>query len=157
MRMPDTRSWRVLPIGALGPLVFLAVVGFARSGEAATIPMHARVILASDQGSGTDSGLKDIEKQLDSAIKRHRYELLAAHRWEAQLAQAWRASLPGDRGFEVTPTAIAEGEYNLQVRVLAANGQLLMSTNVRFRSGGIVFIAGPPHGPGILVITLSAQ
>jgi hypothetical protein len=157
MRMVAVRSWRGLPIHSLAPLAFLVLVGAVRSGEAATIPLHARVILATDHGSGTDAGLKDIEKQLDSAIKRRRYELLATHRWEAQLAQPWRASLPGDRSFEVTPTAIAQGDFNLQVRVLASGGQLLMSTNVRLPSGRIVFIAGPPHGPGILVITLSAQ
>jgi hypothetical protein len=138
-------------------LMLLGLPAHAAGGEGVTIPIHARVILASDQGSGMDPALKDIEKQLEGAIKRSRYEMLATHRWVAQLARPWRATLPGDRSFEVTPTAISQDNYNLQVRVLASNGQLLMSTNVRFRSGGSVFIAGPPHGPGILVITLTAQ
>ncbi len=139
------------------PLVLLALLGAARAGDAATVPVRAEVILASNQGAGTDPRLGQVAKQLGEAFKYSRYELVSTHAGDAQMAQPWRAALPGERMLEVTPTGVGEGNYYLQVRVLGPKGEPLVSSNVRLRPGGIVFIGGPPHAPGVLIIALSAQ
>ncbi len=141
-----------------GLLVLLALLAAARGGEAATVPVRAEVILASNQGTGVDERLSKIAKQLAEAFKGYsRYDLVSTHSGDAQVAQPWRAALPGERTLEVTPTAVSEGSYLLQVRVLGPTGQQAMSSNVRLPPGKIVFIGGPPHAPGVLIIALSAQ
>ena len=135
----------------------LALLAPARPGEAATVSIRAEVILASNQGTGTDERLGPVAKQLGDSFKYSRYELVAAPGGEAQVAQTWRTPLPGGRTLEVTPTAVADGNYTLQVRVLGPKGEALITSSVRLRTGGTVLIGGPPHPPGVLIIALSAS
>ncbi len=141
----------------VGPALLLVLLAAARSGHAATVSLRAEVILASNQGAGTDQRLSPVAKQLSDSFKYSRYELLATPGGDAQLAQTWRTSLPGGRTLEVTPTAVVEGNYQLQVRVLGPKGDAVMTSSVRLRPGGTVFIGGPPNPPGVLIIALSAS
>lgn len=147
---------RRIGVGAAVLFLLLGLVGVAR-GEAATVPIRAEVILASNQGTGMDDRLGPVARQLSKAFKYSRYDLLSTHGGDAQVAEPWRAALPGGRTLEVTPTAVSEGSYHLQVRVLSSKGEQLMNSSVRLRPGGSVFIGGPPHAPGVLIIALSAS
>jgi hypothetical protein len=155
--MPARRNRRAMALRGVGPLMLLTLLAAAREGEAASVQIRADVILASNQGTGTDDRLGAVAKQLNDAFKYSRYELLSSPAGAAQVQQPWQAALPGGRTLEVTPTAIAEGNYVLQVRVLGSKGEPLMSSSVRLRPGGTVFIGGPPHPPGVLIIALSAS
>ena len=138
-------------------LMLLAILAAARAGDAATVQLRADVILASNQGTGTDERLGPVAKQLSEAFKYSRYELVATPGGAAQVAQPWQTSLPGGRILEVTPTAMTEGNYHLKVRVLGPKGEVVMNSAVRLRPGGTVFIGGPPQAPGVLIIALSAS
>ena len=140
-----------------GLTILLGLLATARPGEAATVSLRAEVILASNQGTGTDERLGPVAKQLNDSFKYSRYELLATPAGDAQVSQTWRAPLPGGRTLEVTPTAVAEGNYQLQVRVLGPKGEPVMTSSVRLRPGGTVLIGGPPNPPGVLIIALSAS
>jgi len=156
--MPATRWWPRL--GLRGAGLFILLLGLlvaARGGEAATVAIRAQVVLASNQGTGTDDRLGAVAKQLGEAFKYSRYELVASYAGTPQVAQAWQASLPGGRTLEVTPTAIAEGTAVLQVRVLGPKGEPLMNSSVRLPAGRTVFIGGPPQSPGVLIIALSTS
>ncbi len=155
--MPATRTWRALALRGAGPFLLLALLAAPRGGAAATVQIRADVILASNQGTGIDERLGAAAKQLGDAFKYSRYELQSSPSGAAQLGQPWQAALPGGRTLEVTPTAIAEGNYVLQVRVLGPKGDPVMTSSVRLRPGGSVFIGGPPHPPGVLIIALSAS
>ena len=149
------RNWRVVAWAGLA--IVLGLLAAARPGQAATVSIRAEVILASNQGAGTDERLSRVAKQLGDSFKYSRYELLSTPAGDAQLSQTWRAPLPGGRTLEVTPTSVAEGTYQLVVRVLPPRGDPLMTSIVRLRPGGTVFIGGPPHPPGVLIIALSAS
>ena len=116
--MPTTRTWHALALRGAGPLLLLTLLAAPRGGAAATVQIRADVILASNQGTGVDERLGAVAKQLGDAFKYSRYELQSSPSGAAQLGQPWQAALPGGRTLEVTPTAIAEGNYVLQVRVL---------------------------------------
>ena len=146
----------VRPIGAV-VLCLLAFVAVERTAAAATVPLRATVIAASNQGAGIDEKLGTLVKQLNEAFKYSKYDLVGNHGGDAQVGQAWKASLPGNRTLEVTPTAVADGQYKLQVRVLGPTGEPVMTSNVNLRPGGTVLIGGPPHPPGVLIIALSAS
>jgi len=158
--MPAVPRWRRLGLRGAG-LFFLATLAIAAGGSeaaAATITIRAQVILASNQGTGTDERLIPVAKQLSEAFRGYlRFELISTHSGDGQLGQPWRAALPGDRMLEVTPTSVAERNYQFQVRVLNPKGEPLMNTSVRLGPGRPVFIGGLPHPPGILAIALSAQ
>ncbi len=151
------RSGRAAALAWAGLIMVLALLAAVRPGEAATVSIRAQVILASNQGTGTDERLGPVARQLSDSFKYSRYELIATPAGDAQVSQTWRTSLPGGRTLEVTPTAVAEGNYQLQVRVLGPRGEPVMTSSVRLRPGGTVFIGGPPNPPGVLIIALSAS
>jgi hypothetical protein len=136
-----------------GALVLLAAM--VPAAEAA-ITLQARIIYAANQPGGVDPSLGAVAEELQRTFRYTMYRLVDAPRGSAELKQTWRVGLPGGRALEVVPTAIDRKQSTLAVRILGPDGQPLMNTTVRLRSGATVLLGGPRHDQGVLIIALSA-
>jgi hypothetical protein len=103
-----------------------------------------------------DPSLGAVAEELQRTFRYTMYRLVDAPRGSADLKQTWRVGLPGGRALEVVPTAIDRKQSTLAVRILGPDGQPLMNTTVRLRSGATVLLGGPRHDQGVLIIALSA-
>jgi hypothetical protein len=155
LRLFPGQSFRSVAIllGVLG--VWLALPGL---GWGQVVSLQAQVIYAANQPGGVDNRLGSLAANLQKTFRYSMYQLLDAPKGSATLNQTWRTGLPDNRSLEITPTAIKDGQYNLTVRVLGADGQPLVNTVVRLRRAATVLVGGgPPHQQGVLIIAISAN
>lgn len=141
------------------PAVLLLLVGAWAPGLHAqgTVAFQVQVIYAANQPGGVDSRLGALAGDLQRTFRYSMYQLLDAPGGSAALNQPWRTRLPGDRGLEIVPTAIRDGQYHLAVRVLGPDGQALVNTTVRLRRGARpVLVGGLSHEQGVLIVAISA-
>lgn len=112
-------------------------------------------ILASNQNDEFDAKLKSMEKQL-RVLKYRSYRLLKD---ETQNVP-WRGNksfeIPGGRSLTVTPQEFQNNRIALKVRLTERNKPLLDTTVTVPNKGNFLYLGGPPHEGGTLVLSISA-
>jgi len=143
-------------VGVASALLLLPVCLAAQT----PVAFQVRVIQASKQPGGVDARLSGLAKELQELQKAFGYtafHLLDAPRGVAPLNQQWKAAIPGNRSLEIVPTASQGGQHTLQVRFLGANGQVMVNSQVRLKSGATVFVGKVPHQEADIYIAISAD
>jgi hypothetical protein len=112
-------------------------------------------ILVSNQNDEFDPKLKNMEKQL-RVLKYRSYRLLKD---ETQTVP-WRGDksfdIPGGRSLTVTPQEFQNNRVSLKVRLTERNKPLLDTTVTVPNKGHFLYLGGPPHEGGTLVLSISA-
>ena len=149
------RSVCLLLMGSLlSPL--LPIASFAET----PVAFQVRVIHATKQPKGIDGRLAGLAKEIQELQKTFGYttfQLLDALRGSAPLAQPWKTAIPGNRSLEIVPAASEGGHHTFTVRFVRSNGQVLVNSQVRLKSGATVFVGKVPHQDGDIYIAISAD
>ena len=154
-----TRRGRILAglwclvIGGSG--LWLAADGESAEAQGG-IGLQAQVIHASNEPGGLDNRLGgSLADNLQKTFRYSRYQLLDAPKGSVNLGQTWRTALPGERALEIAPTGVHDGQYSLNVRIVAPGGQAPVNSVVRLKRGATVLVGGPSHQQGVLIIAIS--
>lgn len=121
--------------------------------DAQGVPVHIQVILASKEpGERTDPAIAPLVRELQRHFAYSSYRLLQTQSGQVEPQRSLQASLPGGRALAISLLGAAGGRVDLQVTTSGVN------TRVNLRRGGPPFlVGGPPHGPGVLIIAISAR
>jgi hypothetical protein len=146
-----------LSLALLFSLVSVAAV--VRVAAADKDPQSVQVtigtILVSNQSDEFDAKLKSMEKQL-RVLKYRSYRLLKD---ETQNVP-WRGNksfeIPGGRSLNVAPQEFRNNRIALKVRLTERDKPLLDTTVTVPNKGNFLYLGGPPHEGGTLVLSISA-
>ncbi len=151
--------WRQMRFVLVGGSIILLLLPVWLAAQT-PVAFQVRVIQAAKQSGGVDARLSGLAKELQELQKAFGYttfQLLDAPRGVAPLNQQWKTAIPGNRSLEIVPTASQGGQHTFQVRFLGANGQVLVNSQVRLKSGATVFVGKVPHQEGDIYIAISAD
>ncbi len=150
------REARFVLVGVTTALLLLPVWLLAQT----PVAFQVRVIHASKRPGGVDARLQGLAKELQDLQKTFGYtsfQLLDAPRGVAPVNQPWKTAIPGNHSLDIVPTASQGGQHTLLVHFLGANGQVLVNSQIRLKSGASVFVGKVPYQEGDLYIAISAD
>ena len=128
---------------------------FAAEKNPQSVQVTIGTILVSNQNDEFDSKLKGMEKQL-RVLKYRSYRLL---RNETQNVP-WQGNrvfeIPGGRSMTVAPQEFQNNRIALKVRLTEREKPLLDTTVTVPNKGNFLYVGGPPHEGGNLVLSISA-
>jgi hypothetical protein len=143
----------------------LALIGFAssllwmapaRADE--MVELRVETVLATDSSKEVDNRLNDMRPQLKE-FRYSSYRLVQEERRRVNFGKQADFSLPGGRFLQVIPKAYNgdDGRIELQVMLMGGTSPTsLMSTLLSIRNHGMVFVGGPKHQGGTLIIRIGA-
>lgn len=150
------RLKKILSLALLFSLVSLAGGRRIGAAELQSVQVTIGTILASNQNDEFDVKLKSMEKQL-RVLKYRSYRLLKD---ETQNIP-WRGNksfeIPGGRSLTVAPQELQNNRISLKVRLTERNKPLLDTTVTVPNKGHFLYLGGPPHEGGTLVLSISAS
>jgi hypothetical protein len=137
-------------------LLFLTVATVrAAEKNPQSVQVTIGTILVSNQHDEFDPKLKSMEKQL-RVLKYRSYRLL---RDETQNVP-WQGNkvfeIPGGRSLTVVPQEFQNNRIALKVRLTERDKPLLDTTVTVPNKGNFLYLGGPPHEGGNLVLSISA-
>jgi hypothetical protein len=112
-------------------------------------------ILVSNQGDEFDPKLKGMEKQL-RVLKYRSYRLLKDETQNVPWQGNKIFEIPGGRSLTVMPQEFQNNRIALKVRLTERDKPLLDSTVTVPNKGNFLYLGGPPHEGGNLVLSISA-
>jgi hypothetical protein len=149
------RLKKLLRLALLFSLVQVAAGDRVDAADPQSVQVTIGTILVSNQNDEFDPKLKSMEKQL-RVLKYRSYRLLKD---ETQTVP-WRGDksfdIPGGRSLTVTPQEFQNNRVSLKVRLTERNKPLLDTTVTVPNKGHFLYLGGPPHEGGTLVLSISA-
>ena len=120
-----------------------------------SVQVTIRTILASNKNDEFDAKLKEMEQQLKT-LKYRSYRFLKEDSKEI----AWRGTqsfeIPGGRSLSVVPQEFQNNRIALKIRLTERDKPLLDTTVTVPNKGNYLYLGGPPHEGGNLVLSISA-
>ena len=149
------RLKNLLRLALLFSLVSITAGDRMEAADPQSVQVTIGTILVSNQNDEFDPKLKSMEKQL-RVLKYRSYRLLKD---ESQTVP-WRGNksfeIPGGRSLNVTPQEFQNNRISLKVRLTERNKPLLDTTVTVPNKGNFLYLGGPPHEGGTLVLSISA-
>jgi len=149
------RLKKLLRLALLFSLVQVVAGDRVDAADPQSVQVTIGTILVSNQNDEFDPKLKSMEKQL-RVLKYRSYRLLKD---ETQTVP-WRGDksfdIPGGRSLTVTPQEFQNNRVSLKVRLTERNKPLLDTTVTVPNKGHFLYLGGPPHEGGTLVLSISA-
>jgi len=149
------RLKKLLRLALLFSLVQVVAGDRVDADDPQSVQVTIGTILVSNQNDEFDPKLKSMEKQL-RVLKYRSYRLLKD---ETQTVP-WRGDksfdIPGGRSLTVTPQEFQNNRVSLKVRLTERNKPLLDTTVTVPNKGHFLYLGGPPHEGGTLVLSISA-
>lgn len=149
------RLKNLLRLALLFSLVSISAGDRIEAADPQSVQVTIGTILVSNQNDEFDPKLKSMEKQL-RVLKYRSYRLLKD---ESQTVP-WRGNksfeIPGGRSLNVTPQEFQNNRISLKVRLTERNKPLLDTTVTVPNKGNFLYLGGPPHEGGTLVLSISA-
>ena len=149
------RLKNLLRLALLFSLVSITAGDRMEAADPQSVQVTIGTILVSNQNDEFDPKLKSMEKQL-RVLKYRSYRLLKD---ESQTVP-WRGNksfeIPGGRSLNVTPREFQNNRISLKVRLTERNKPLLDTTVTVPNKGNFLYLGGPPHEGGTLVLSISA-
>ncbi len=142
---------------ALPPFIFLlfAILLVASTGFG-QVQTRVRIIQASNAGSTIDPSLKDIHHQLGSLFNFTSYRLLKDE--ALSLSPKNTVEIMAHQGIGLDIGLIRKHKDVAEFRVqIKRDGREILDTQVRLSPGRAVFIGGPKHGDGTVILAISAR
>jgi len=142
---------RAALLGFAGTLLWVAA---ARAGE--MVELRVETVLATDSSKEVDNRLNDIRPQLKE-FRYASYRLVQEERRLVDWGKQANFSLPGGRFHQVIPKAYNDERIALQVMLMGgASPTPMIDAVLSIRNHGMLFVAGPKHQEGTLIIRIGA-
>jgi hypothetical protein len=142
---------RAALLGFAGTLLWVAA---ARAGE--MVELRVETVLATDSSKEVDNRLNDIRPQLKE-FRYASYRLVQEERRLVDWGKQANFSLPGGRFLQVIPKAYNDERIALQVMLMGgASPTPMIDAVLSIRNHGMLFVAGPKHQEGTLIIRIGA-
>lgn len=147
------RLKKILSLALLFSSVW-ATAGLA-AADLQSVQVTIGTILASNQNDEFDPKLKGMEKQL-RVLKYRSYRLLKDETQNVPWRGSQNFEIPGGRSLTVAPQELQNNRISLKVRLTERNKPLLDTTVTVPNKGHFLYLGGPPHEGGTLVLSISA-
>lgn len=147
------RLKKILSLALLFSSVW-ATAGLA-AADLQSVQVTIGTILASNQNDEFDPKLKGMEKQL-RVLKYRSYRLLKDETQNVPWRGSQNFEIPGGRSLTVAPQELQNNRISLKVRLTERNKPLLDTTVTVPNRGHFLYLGGPPHEGGTLVLSISA-
>jgi hypothetical protein len=137
----------------LSVFFLLAVAAPAAFGQVQT---RVRIIQASNSGATIDPSLKDIHGQLGSLFNFTSYRLLRDEGLSLSPGRPLEINAHQGIGLEIGLVRKERdvAEYRVQIK---RDGREILDTQIRLSPGRAVFIGGPKHGDGTIILAITAR
>jgi hypothetical protein len=113
-------------------------------------------ILASRQGSGVDSRLKQDVSELQNMFNYTSYQLLSSKTLNLKKGESGTVSLPGNRRLKITPHNIRENRADIALQMMKKKRTVFQS-QVQLLNRGSLFVGGPKYENGNLIFKISGS
>jgi len=121
-----------------------------------TVELRIETVLATDTMQEVDDRLSDIRPQL-KAFRYSSYRLVQEERRRVSWGKQADFFLPGGRFLQVVPREQTNNRIALQVMLMEGTAPTpLMSTSLLIPNHGTLFVGGPRHQAGTLIIRIGA-
>ncbi len=153
MLLPTNLRNRVLLFSLLAFAAGTTV--FAAQKNPESVQVTIGTILVSNQNDDFDPQLKSMEKQL-RVLKYRSYRLLKNDTQKVPWQGSKVFEIPGGRSLTVAPQEFQNIRIALKVRLTEREKPLLDTTVTVPNKGNFLYVGGPPHEGGNLVLSISA-
>lgn len=155
MAGPDRALGASVP-GAVLVCLFLLSFPSASAGAEGAVAVEVGVVLASNEGTGTDPALAEIRGKLESMFRYTSYRMLDRMGKTLSVDATGEFPIPGGRTMRVTPAPSSGNKVRLAVQILEGPKSLL-TTTLGLSRGGMVLVGGPSYRNGTLILIISAR
>jgi hypothetical protein len=150
------RLKKLLSAALLFSLFAVSASAWAAAADPQSVQVTIGTILASNQTDEFDPRLKGMEKQL-RVLKYRSYRLLKDETQDVPWRGDRNFDIPGGRSLSVTPQQFRNNRISLKVRLTEREKPLLDTTVTVPNKGNFLYLGGPPHEGGTLVLSISAS
>ncbi len=151
-------KWGILTVAAT--LAFsLAAAGHAGAESAASpqkVGVHVDSVVASDTHEGIDQQLTPMGPRLHSLFSYTTYHLVNHQEQVTPMGSLILFNLPGGRILHIRPRTV-DGDMITMELILFQGEQPLMTTELKLRNHGILFVGGPRYEEGMLILSIGAD
>lgn len=126
------------------------------SAGAPKIGVHVDSVVASDTHEGIDEKLTPMGPRLHSLFSYTTYHLVNHQEQQTPMGTLVLFNLPGGRILHIQPRGI-DGDMILMELILFQGEQPLMTTELKLRNHGLLFVGGPRYEEGMLILSIGAD
>ncbi len=148
--------WTVAVTMALGVGTAGRVWAGSSSAAPQNIGVHVDSVLASDTHEGVDAQLRRIEPRLHSLFSYSTFHLVNHQEQQSPIGSLILFNLPGGRILHIRPRTI-DGDMIVMELILFQGEQPLMTTELKLRNHGMLFVGGPRYEQGMLILSIGAD
>ena len=123
---------------------------------AQAVPIEVQVIQASREPSGAvDPAIRSLVSELQRSFAYTNYRLLEVHKGQVSPQSPWRTVIAGGRNLTVELMELMGADQKrvkLEIKTPGVNTRVSLQ-----RGGRPILLGGPAHGPGVLIMAISAR
>jgi hypothetical protein len=139
-------------------LIGLAVTTGAVFAQQPGFLVRVRTVLATDTGSELDSRLDERQrKQLISLFRYSSFRIVSEESRECELDSPQSFQIPGGRFLQVKPLGTRNDRLRMKVVLLEGASPPPLDTLFSVPNHGNIWLAGPRHPDGTLLISINAE
>jgi hypothetical protein len=150
------RLKKLLGLALLFSLCSVAARAWAGAADPQSVQVTIGTILVSNQNDEFDPRLKGMEKQL-RVLKYRSYRLLKDETQNVPWQGNKNFEIPGGRSLSVAPQQFRNNRISLKVRLTERDKPLLDTMVTVPNKGNFLYLGGPPHEGGTLVLSIAAS
>ena len=153
------KRWGILTV-AVTMAFSVGAAGRAWGGSSLASPqkigVHVDSVVASDTHEGIDAQLTPMGPRLHALFSYTTYHLVSHQEQQTQLGTLVLFNLPGGRILHIQPRGI-DGDMIVMELILFQGEQPLMTTELKLRNHGLLFVGGPRYEEGMLILSIGAD
>lgn len=130
-----------------------AGVALGQSG----VIVRVRTVLATDSGSEFDSRLEQQRRQLVGLFRYSSFRLVSEESRQCSFDSPQSFEIPGGRFLQVKPLGHREDRLRLKVVLIEGANRPPLDTLFSVPNHGNIWLAGPRHPEGTLLISIGAE
>jgi len=120
---------------------------------AQAVPIEVQVIQASrEPAGGVDPAIRSLVSELQRSFAYTNYQLLEVHKGQVSPQSPWRTVIAGGRDLGIALVKMDKGRVELHITTPRVNTRVSLQ-----RGGRPILLGGPAHGPGVLIMAISAR
>ena len=120
---------------------------------AQAVPIEVQVIQASrEPAGGVDPAIRSLVSELQRSFAYTNYQLLEVHKGQVSPQSPWRTLIAGGRDLKVELMGADPRRVELKITTPRVNTRVSLQ-----RGGQPILLGGPAHGPGVLIMAISAR
>jgi hypothetical protein len=149
------RSALLVRVALLACMAVGVAAGVALAQSGVLVRVHT--VLATDSGSEFDSRLEPQRRQLVGLFRYSSFRLVSDESRQCTFDSPQSFEIPGGRYLQVKPLGTRNDRLRLKVMLLEGASRPPLDTLFSVPDHGNIWLAGPRHPEGILLISIGAQ